>query len=118
MPTTKQTTDPVSSEAGLFHGTEKEVNEYKDCRFEGCIRPERRGGYCHGHGNQLQRGMELRPLRAYTTSTPIYCKFEECYRGHHSHGYCEQHSRTHKAGRELTPIKQYKERKKKKEERG
>ncbi|TXS40417.1 hypothetical protein EAO75_36225 [Streptomyces sp. uw30] len=63
--------------------------------------------------------MELRPLRAYTTSSPIYCKFEECNRGHHSYGYCEQHSRAHKRGQELRPIKQYRERqKKKKEEQG
>ncbi|MBM9621529.1 hypothetical protein ACFQ60_19515 [Streptomyces zhihengii] len=83
------------------------MNEYNDCIFDGCAKPQRRRGYCHGHASQLQRGEELKALRSYTTKAPLYCSVKDCLRGHHSNGYCEQHSYQLRNGQELRPIKKY-----------
>lgn len=91
------------------------MNEYKDCTFEGCAKPEHRAGYCGGHVAQVRRGGEMRPLRGYMTSRPLYCSFEGCERGHFGNGYCEAHARQNRNGQELRPIRKYRERKKKEE---
>jgi len=91
------------------------MSEYNDCIFEGCMKPKHRAGYCGSHVAQVRRGEELRPLRGYTISRPLYCSFEDCDRGHFGNGYCEAHNHQHKKGMELRPIRKYAKRKPKTE---
>ena len=83
------------------------MSEYKDCAFEECKKPVSYGRHCGGHRGQLSRGEEMRPLRGYATSNPLYCSFEGCNRGHFSRGYCQAHARQNRNGQELRPIRKY-----------
>lgn len=74
------------------------------CKFPECDRPMavKREGLCHAHMFQLNKGIELRPVRSRTR--PL-CDFESCTNEAHSKGLCYAHYRQKERGQELQPIK-------------
>lgn len=77
------------------------MNKY--CQFSGCTGIVRTRNYCGAHYLQLNRGQELRPLRA--PSKDEVCVFVGCEKLKKTRGYCQGHARQLSEGRELKPLR-------------
>lgn len=80
----------------------------KLCGFEGCGRKHYANGLCHTHYNQQQRGLELRPIRAYASAVVRQkspCSFDPCDKPSRVGGLCSGHRNQSDKGRELTPLR-------------
>lgn len=74
------------------------------CTFPNCFGTHRARGYCGGHYQQLITGVQLRPLRKRSETTPHNCTCEPSARCYGHHGCrcdaCRRaHTRQHKAWR-------------------
>lgn len=74
----------------------------KICVFNECGRNQKARGYCSGHLGQLNRGLELRPIRQAALNKK--CSFEDC--GREAEGkLCPTHYMQKRRGMKLQPIR-------------
>ncbi|SRR6266498_3661117 len=74
--------------------------EVQSARWEPCLAPRHRAGWCAGHAAQHYEKRPIAPLRRRRTG----CDFPSCPKPHHVGGYCAGHYRQLRRGRPLTPL--------------
>lgn len=79
------------------------------CTYADCGRKHYANGLCHGHYQQLQRGVVLRPLAEPRRTGPVKqaqpCAFDPCGKPARTGGLCSGHRNQRDKGRELTPLR-------------